>query len=112
MALRILHLSDFHYKDSHDSDFISIGQKIANSIKDIQIDLVVFSGDLVFDAKDIMKLNKAAKCFIEPIQQTTGLDNSRFLLAPGNHDMQRDAEKPMVDETLANYGSVAQINYF
>lgn len=112
MRFSILHLSDFHYKDSHDADFINVGQKIAESIKDIHIDLVVFSGDLVFDTKDISKLNKAAECFIAPIQSVTGLDNSRFLIAPGNHDMQRDAEKPMVSETLENYGSIEQINNF
>lgn len=112
MALRILHLSDFHYKDSHDADFINVGQKIADSIKGIQIDLVVFSGDLVFDTKNINKLSNAAKCFINPIQDVTGLDNSRFLIAPGNHDMLRDAEKPMVGETLANYNNNAQINSF
>lgn len=112
MALRILHLSDFHYKDLHDADFIAVGKKIAESIKDIQIDLVVFSGDLVFDTKDTKILDKAAKCFIEPIQNVTGLDNSRFLIAPGNHDMLRDSEKPMVREILEKYKTSSQVNSF
>ena len=49
---------------------------------------------------------------MDPIKDVTGLDNSRFLIAPGNHDMLRDAEKPMVGETLANYDNNAQINSF
>lgn len=29
--IRILHLSDFHYKDKHDADFQDVGSKIADA---------------------------------------------------------------------------------
>lgn len=112
MAIKLLHLSDFHYKDSHDSDFKSIGEKIAKALENIDIDFVIFSGDLVFEAKSIDTYNNAVKCFIDPIKRVTGLDNSRFLIAPGNHDLKRNVEKPMVSETLERYSSVAQVDAF
>lgn len=40
--IRILHLSDFHYKEKHDADFKSVSKSIAKSLKNQKIDLVIF----------------------------------------------------------------------
>lgn len=110
--IRILHLSDFHYKDNHDADFKSVSSKIAEAIQNINIDIVVFSGDLVFDTNSYDKIEYAAECFIEPIKTVTGLDNSRILIAPGNHDMKRNAELPFIHDAFSRYETYQQIDEF
>lgn len=110
--IHILHLSDFHYKQNHDADFKDVSEHIAEAIQNKDIDLVVFSGDLVFDTNLYDKIEYAARCFIDPIIKATGLDNSRILLAPGNHDMKRDAELPMVKDSFLNYKSFQQVDEY
>lgn len=110
--IRILHLSDFHYKDKHDADFQDVGSKIADAIKDEHIDLVVFSGDLVYDTEQSDKIDKAAKCLIDPIKNITGLSNDRILIAPGNHDMKIGAELPMIKQNFSTYKTYLDIDNF
>lgn len=110
--LRILQLSDFHYKDKNDADFQDAASKIAHAIQDMQFDLVVFSGDLVYDTDHSNKIDKAARCLIEPIKRATGLSNDRIIIAPGNHDMKRNAELDMVRDSFAQYKSYAEIDKF
>lgn len=110
--IRILHLSDFHYKNQHDADFRNIGQKIATALAGENINLVVFSGDLVFDTKEYDKLELAESCLIEPIKSVTGLNNNKILIAPGNHDMKRDAELPFIQEAFSTYNSYRQYDDF
>lgn len=110
--IRILHLSDFHYKDKHDADFQDVGGKIADAIKDEVIDLVVFSGDLVYDTEQSDKIDKAAKCLIEPIKAVSRLSNDRILIAPGNHDMKTSAELPMIKQNFSTYKSYMDIDTF
>ncbi|MCR5361040.1 MAG: metallophosphoesterase [Bacteroidales bacterium] len=108
--IRILHLSDFHYKEKNDADFKDISKSIANIIRDKKIDLIVFSGDLAFDTNSYEIIEKASKCFIGPIKEVTGLDNSHFLIAPGNHDMNRNAELDMVKDAFSKYKTYQQID--
>lgn len=110
--IRILHLSDFHYKDNHDEDFQVAAGKIRDAIKDEHIDLVVFSGDLVFDTKQSDKINKAASCLFDPIKTVTGLNNDRIFITAGNHDMKRDAELSMVKKTFSTFTSYTDVNEF
>lgn len=110
--LRILHLSDFHYKDKHDADYQDAARKIAKSISGEHFDLVIFSGDLVFDTDHADKIDKAAMCLIDPIKSATGLNNDRILIAPGNHDMKRNAEMPMIRDSFSKYNSYTDIDKF
>lgn len=110
--IRILHFSDFHYKFSHDEDFVNEGKRIADSLKGQAIDLAIFSGDLVYETKESERISKAASCLFDPILETTGLTKAQLLIAPGNHDMKRGAEKPMVEESLMNYSSSEKLDSF
>lgn len=110
--IRILHLSDFHYKEKHDADFKSVSKSIAKSLKNQKIDLVIFSGDLVYDTESYDKIESAGNCFFEPIKEVTGLDNSHFLIAPGNHDMKRGAELDVVKDAFKHYKSYEQIDEY
>ncbi len=110
--LRILHLSDFHYKSSRDARYRDIGEKIADCIREKEIDLVVFSGDLVFEGKSVAEFKGAEESLIKPILAATGLDNSRFIIAPGNHDLLKKTEMSMVVKCLSDCNSASQIEDF
>ncbi len=111
--LKILHLSDFHYRENHHADFLDVGEKIADTIKNQEIDLVVFSGDLVFCGDNLKVFNDATTSLITPIKRVTGLDNSRFLIAPGNHDLHKGMEMKVIEKALASeQTSVKEIDDF
>lgn len=50
--LKILHISDFHYKPENKEDFIEIASQLRQSLRDKEFDLVVFFGDLVCEGKE------------------------------------------------------------
>ena len=88
--IRILHISDFHYKSIHPEDFEEMGRKIATDVQrnldGKKLDLVVFSGDLVYTGDKKDNFEKAATALFDPIKKTVGLSNEQILLTPGNHD--------------------------
>ncbi|MDW5290920.1 metallophosphoesterase [Formosa sp. PL04] len=64
------------------------------------MDLVVFTGDMIDKAgKDFGSvtngLNKFKENIIVPIIQKLGLDITRFIICPGNHDIDRNADTKM-----------------
>lgn len=105
MAIRILHLTDFHLNQSTLKDWDSVlKQKFLEKVKEIHteqpISFIAFTGDLIDQggkefggaAKGFEKFESA---IIEPILSITGLQKSRFLMVPGNHDIERakDSER-------------------
>lgn len=98
--IRILHLSDFHYKPSHPEDFEDMGKKIATDVlkrlDNKSLDLIVFSGDLVYTGNKKETFEKAATALFDPIKKLTGLTNEQILLTPGNHDRVFGKELPIV----------------
>ena len=92
-----------NYKEKNDADFQDAARKIANAISGEHFDMVIFSGDLVFDTDHADKIDKAAMCLIEPIKKATGLSNDKIIIAPGNHDMKRNAELSMIRDSFAKY---------
>lgn len=94
--LRILHISDLHYKDGN-----SVDQKIViDALKrDVSthltqpgksIDLVIFSGDLVQAGKDAQVFAAPFNNLIYPLLNSLGLKSERFFICPGNHDIDRE----------------------
>ena len=88
--IRILHISDFHYKSNHSEDFDEMGGKIANEVlrnlDGNKLDLIVFSGDLVYSGDKKENFDKAAVALFDPIKKLTGITNEHILITPGNHD--------------------------
>jgi predicted MPP superfamily phosphohydrolase len=64
------------------------------------IDLILFTGDLVKagDKKDDFK--RAYEVFIDPLLQKTKLTRNEFFIVPGNHDMQMGAINPITEAGL------------
>ena len=85
--MRILHISDFHYLSKAKAEFDRVVEKMADSLKtQDKIDIIVFSGDLIHKDASVALFKEAADCLFTPVFEATGLDKTRLLLCPGNHD--------------------------
>ena len=71
--IKILHISDFHYKKDHSNDYEDIVRKMCDSLQKQSIDIIVFSGDLVFEASNADILNNASDVLFTPLIKTLNL---------------------------------------
>lgn len=108
--IRILHLTDFHlnkrtlrdWNDFYKESFIN---KVNEFHEKCNIDLVVFTGDLIDKAgKDFNGASNAFNVFresiVEPILKSLELDVSQFIICPGNHDIDRSADDEIDENGL------------
>ena len=99
--MRILHISDFHYLSKAKAEFDRVVEKMADSLKtQDKIDIIVFSGDLIHKDASVALFKEAADCLFTPVFEATGLDKTRLLLCPGNHDLSLKDELPIVSDSL------------
>jgi len=103
--MNILHLSDFHYKSKSFEKFTEDGiiNKLKESLveKKNKIDLVLFTGDLVFSGKNESDFHDAKRYFIDKITSALELSTNDIILCPGNHDIDRSTRL----ESLENFFS-------
>ena len=97
VSLNILHISDAHIKKKDVLEIKEIDQKLINDInrvqidKDIKIDLICFTGDLIqrgdrsIDDEGQWKI--AQEILVEPLLKTLNLSQDRFVFVPGNHEV-------------------------
>jgi len=86
MKLNILHFSDLHYEEKYNTKLTLLRDKMIESIqqlKDNQIDVVIFSGDLV-QAPSMTSFQDAYDNFILPL---LGEKKNKLCLTIGNHDV-------------------------
>ena len=128
--IRILHLTDFHLnkktlKDWDDFLREAFFKKIEELQSENPIDLVLFTGDMIdkagFDFKEtgdtiqptVKALNEFKKYIIEPILEKLKIDISKFIICPGNHDINRNADKSFVESGLkTDLTTIDSINVF
>ena len=101
VEIKILHLSDLHFDSAKPKDtqiILDALWKDLDNFKDI--DFILFSGDLVKagDKKD--EFEKAFQIFIKPLLEKTNLDKESFFIAPGNHDIQKNAIDDIIEDGL------------
>ena len=107
--VRLVHISDFHLNDellgmSH-RVVDPLGDDLATFHADAPISAIVCSGDLIdrggrsFKNPDLA-FDAFADRVADPMLRRLGLDRSRFVIAPGNHDAVRAADSPFVDTGL------------
>jgi len=94
----ILHLSDLHFTGSADADSKIVITALLNDIaREIDsgtiIDLIVFSGDLVSAGANTTAFDEVYNDFIEKVTVAANLPIDRFVVCPGNHDIDRDVVK-------------------
>ncbi|NLU39813.1 MAG: hypothetical protein GXX78_13120 [Bacteroidales bacterium] len=103
--MNILHLSDFHFKSKSFEKFTEDGiiTKLNESLsqKPDKIDLVIFTGDLVYSGNKSSDFNDAKKIFIERIVDSLKISTNDFIICPGNHDIDRRTRL----ESLENFFS-------
>src|SRR5690606_30476238 len=121
--IRILHLTDFHLNDKTLRDWNDFMKepfltKISCLNTQKKIDLVLFTGDLIdkagFDFGSVSEgLNTFKENIIEPILKILDLDVSKFIICPGNHDINRNADKDYVHNGLkSKLTTIDSINAF
>lgn len=108
--IRILHITDFHLnkrtlRDWNDFYKDSFFEKLRELENENKIDLVVFTGDLLDKGgKDFEGAAQGFAVFeeeiISPLLEHLDLDISRFIICPGNHDIERDADDEIDEEGM------------
>lgn len=103
--MNILHITDFHFKQTKQDDFqqFKIIEKMIENLKtnNVKVDFVFFTGDLVFAGSDRAVFEKAKILLIDSILEAFNLDLERFFICPGNHD---------VDRSLVSKAIITQID--
>jgi predicted MPP superfamily phosphohydrolase len=121
--LRMVHLSDIHLngRTLKDFDEFIIKALVADLIsynKSHKIDIIVFSGDLIDKGGDgFDDISSAFIAFeekvIEPIKIALDLPKDSIIIAPGNHDINRNADELIEELGLkALLKSTMEVNKF
>lgn len=113
--MNILHISDFHYKTG--TKFIVRQQQaIQHFIKsgkiEEEIDLIIFSGDLVNNGENSEDFNEAYNMLIQPLLDYCNIDESRVFICPGNHDVNRKEVLNSIVTVLDSMTSDEKLNEF
>lgn len=114
--MRIIHFSDLHYGRHNDR----IERMLPVLIKELEIineekkiDLIVFSGDLVWTGDNKKNFDTAKKEFIDPILTKLNLSQDNFILTQGNHDNAKDdKELPMVKDHIERFKTNEDVDSF
>lgn len=93
--IRILHISDFHLSQHYIKDSQTLLTNLLDAIiaSSQQIDLVVFSGDMIdkggkdFEGGIAEAFNKFKEIVIDFICEKLNISPDRFIFTPGNHDV-------------------------
>lgn len=96
-SLNILHISDVHIQKKNEREIREIVQKMLDDIKkvesekEIKIDLICFTGDLIQRGDEAIEnegqWELAEDILIQPLLEKLGLSQDRFMFVPGNHEV-------------------------
>lgn len=96
-SLNIMHISDAHIQKKNELEIKEVVDKLISDALKVQnensfkIDLVCFTGDLIQRGdnalKDEKQLEIANTILIEPLLHGLNLTKDKFLLVPGNHEV-------------------------
>jgi 3',5'-cyclic AMP phosphodiesterase CpdA len=103
--IRILHISDFHLNGKYVDDAKTLLQNMLDAIENanLQIDLVIFSGDMIdkggkdFSGGITEALNTFKTEIIDEICSKLKLTIERFVFTPGNHDVNTKKANELTD---------------
>ena len=98
-SLNILHISDAHIQMAAKEEVSEIVAKMINDAlkvqkeQDIKIDLVCFTGDLIQRGDkaldDEKQMEIAEEILVNPVLNSLGLEKDKFIIVPGNHEVDR-----------------------
>lgn len=113
--LKILHLTDLHYskKNGINSNLLNkIIRAITKNIKNNSIDLIIFSGDLVFTGEKIEDFHEVKDNFIYPLCDKLGINKSNVFFCCGNHDIHRNQELEIITDTISKFKTEEELSKF
>lgn len=109
-TLNILHISDAHIQKSYAPEIKDLVKKLIIDIKNVQkeknilIDLICFTGDLIQRGDNALEGENqwelAMDILVNPILQELDLSSDRFIFAPGNHEVDTTKIIPMLEKGL------------
>lgn len=97
--MKILHLSDYHYKSHSYSKFDqdNVIEKFITRLGDKEIDFIFFTGDLVHNGSQDKHFYEAFESFIKKIKVALNIEPYKIFLCPGNHDIDRTQVLPSLN---------------
>lgn len=114
--MRILHLTDFHFKGNKQNEHKQnrIIESIIRNLRDksIQIDYIFFTGDLVFSGSEFSDFEMASKVLITPLIENLNLPKENFFICPGNHDINRDIYSQAIITLMDSFNTNGTLNEF
>lgn len=88
--MRILHLGDFHYKSKNAFEQRKVVAKLIEHLKTMEkIDVVYFTGDLVFSGEKFDDFESAHEILFLEIINNLKIKKENIIISPGNHDINR-----------------------
>jgi RNA-directed DNA polymerase len=98
--VRILHLSDLHFRESTSWDSSGLLSQLARTVEGIEhLDLVIVTGDIAFSASS-EEYGKAQEWLTTRLIPSAGVAPSAIFFCPGNHDVQRSKATFMVKSVI------------
>lgn len=110
--IRILHFSDFHFDEKYIPEYKAEVEKICQSLDGQHIDILVFSGDLVFKGINKDSFAKASEILLSPLMDTVKCERSHVLVVPGNHDVDRSVELPVISKGIGEITTLDDLEKF
>jgi hypothetical protein len=103
--MRVVHLSDLHMSQAESRDQCDIIDALIRDLEaasaEVPVDVVAFTGDLAFAGSD-EEFRLAQAVLLDRVEQCLGVDRSRIVLLPGNHDVNRAAVDPILEAGLTS----------
>ncbi len=110
MGIKLLHLSDIHFKDYNNHTFLDLDKDIQRELElDLgelidqigSCDLILIGGDIAFSGEDSQYA--VAHTWIKKICLIAGCSEENVLTVPGNHDVERSKICPMLQEAQSAF---------
>jgi hypothetical protein len=99
MKITFIHLSDLHYRKGWPEEVTLVCKKLhedlSNQLPVYENAYLIFSGDLVFAGGEPELYSNFHSDFVANFEGI-GLSRERRICAPGNHDLSREALKPLL----------------
>jgi predicted MPP superfamily phosphohydrolase len=110
--MKILHIGDFHFRSN--KNVYEQRNIISLLIKDLKrkdkIDVVLFSGDLVFNGSKAEDFQKAHEILFNPLIEQVGVDSKNIFICSGNHDIDRTECSEAIIDFFSNPDSKIKKN--
>jgi len=114
--MRIIHFSDLHF-GKHNERIERMLPVLIEELKKIndegKIDLILFSGDLVWTGDDDQNFKNAKINFIDPILTSLNITQDNLILTQGNHDNTKDSKEfSLVKEHIDRFEKNEEVDSF